>query len=301
MRVKHVEAYGDSLLVVQQVSKVCQCLNGSLNAYLDKCLDIISCMDEFVIYHVPREENPKANAQAQQASGYDVQKRNFQERKLMFDKTEGYVLEDPVQTPPHAGPTGYPGLTTPSGRSGGNPTSAAVSSKVVEDEVGDWRMPLVKYLQDPKSMSERKVRRWALKFILDGNKLYHPTTDDLLLKCLGPDQARLAMAEVHEGICGTHQSAPKMKWLLRRACFYWPTMIADCFRYYKGCEECQRHGDVQLVPAVLLHPIIKPWPFRGWGLDFIGKIHPPSVKGHCFVIVVTDYFTKWTEAIPLKI
>jgi hypothetical protein len=84
----------------------------------------------------------------------------------------------------------------------------------------------------------------------------------LLLKCLGPDQARLAMAEVHEGICDTHQSAPKMKCLLRRACFYWPTMIADCFRYYKGCEECQKHGDVQLVPAALMHPIIKPWPFR---------------------------------------
>jgi hypothetical protein len=37
-----------------------------------------------------------------------------------------------------------------------------------------------------------------------------------------------------------------------------------------------------------------------WGLDFIGKIHPPSTKGHCFVIVATDYFTKWTEVIPLK-
>ena len=31
MGVKHVEAFGDSLLVVQQVSKVCQCYNGSLN------------------------------------------------------------------------------------------------------------------------------------------------------------------------------------------------------------------------------------------------------------------------------
>jgi ribonuclease HI len=109
MRVKHVEAYGDSLLVVQQVSKVCQCLNGSLNAYLDKCLYIICCMDEFVIYHVPREENPKANALAQQASGYNVQKRNFQERKPMFDEAEGYILEDPVQPPPQVGQTGYPG------------------------------------------------------------------------------------------------------------------------------------------------------------------------------------------------
>jgi hypothetical protein len=35
-------------------------------------------------------------------------------------------------------------------------------------------------------------------------------------------------------------------------------------------------------------------------LDFIGNIHPPSSKGHCFVIAGTDYFTKWTEAIPLK-
>jgi hypothetical protein len=177
---------------------------------------------------------------------------------------------------------------------------ATVSSEIVEDEVGDWRAPLIKYLQDPKSISDRKFRRWALKFILDNDELYRRTANDLLLKCLGPDQVRLAMAEVHEGICGTHQSTPKMKWLLRRTCFYWPTMIADCIRYNKGCGECQKHGDVQLVPAAFLHPIMKPWPFRGWGSDFIGKIHPLSTKGHCFVIVATDYFTKWTEAIPLK-
>jgi hypothetical protein len=77
-------------------------------------------------------------------------------------------------------------------------------------------------------------------------------------------------------------------------------MIVDRFRYYKGCEDCQKHEDDQLVPATLMHPIIKPWPFRGWGLDFIGKIHPSSSKGHCFVIVATDYFTKCTGAIPLK-
>ena len=57
MGVKHVEVFGDSLLFVQQVSKVWQCYNGSLNAYLDKCLDIISSFDEFVIRHLPREEN----------------------------------------------------------------------------------------------------------------------------------------------------------------------------------------------------------------------------------------------------
>jgi hypothetical protein len=77
-------------------------------------------------------------------------------------------------------------------------------------------------------------------------------------------------------------------------------MIADCFKYYKGCQVCQKFGDLQLVPIAELHPIIKPWPFRGWGLDFIGEIHPSSSKGHQFVLVATDYFNKWTEVIALK-
>jgi hypothetical protein len=43
----------------------------------------------------------------------------------------------------------------------------------------------------------------------------------------GLDQSRIAMGEVHEGICGTHQSTHKMKWLLHRAGFYWLTMLND--------------------------------------------------------------------------
>jgi hypothetical protein len=87
--------------------------------------------------------------------------------------------------------------------------------------------------------------------MLHNDELYQRTAKDLPLKCLETDQTRIAMGEVHEGICGTHQSALKMKWLLRRAGFYWPTMMTDCFRYYKGCEECQRFGNIQLVPAAM--------------------------------------------------
>jgi hypothetical protein len=55
---------------------------------------------------------------------------------------------------------------------------------------------------------------------------------------------------------------------------------------------CQRFGDLQLVPTAELHPIIKPWAFRGCGLDLIGEIHPSLSKGHWFVLVAIDYFTK---------
>jgi hypothetical protein len=124
--------------------------------------------------------------------------------------------------------------------------------------------------------------------------------DDLLLKCLDSDQAKVAMGEVHEGIYDTHQSAPKMKWLLQRGGFYWPTIIADCFRYYKGCKECQKFGNIQLVPAAMMHHIIKSWSFRGWGLDFIGQIHPSPSNGHRFMLVAMDYFTNWIEVVLLK-
>jgi ribonuclease HI len=70
MGAKHVEAFGDSLLVVQQVVGVYQCFDGSLNAYLDKCLEIIALFDDFIVHHVFRDENTLANNLAQQASGF---------------------------------------------------------------------------------------------------------------------------------------------------------------------------------------------------------------------------------------
>src|SRR3954466_14291146 len=32
----------------------------------------------------------------------------------------------------------------------------------------------------------------------------------------------------------------------------------------------------------------------------MGPIHPPSSRGHRFILAITDYFTKWVEAIPLR-
>ncbi|CAL8087279.1 unnamed protein product [Prunus armeniaca] len=77
-------------------------------------------------------------------------------------------------------------------------------------------------------------------------------------------------------------------------------MMKDCIDYSKGCEACQRHGPIQQALSVSMNPVVKPWPFRGWAMDLIGKIYPASSKQHCFIIVATDYFTKWVEAKPVK-
>ena len=189
-------------------------------------------------------------------------KKYFNIRKPMQIKAESLVLDEPVRPVAETGLTAPIGLTGPetglTTESGISCSSAKNSIQMVGVEVQDWRMPIIAYLKDPGRGTERNIRHLTFKYILVDDEFYRQTADDVLLKCLDSDQARVAIGEVHEGICGTYQSAPKMKWLLRRAGFYWPTMMVVCFRYYKGCEECQRFGNVQLVPAVLLRPIIKP-------------------------------------------
>jgi hypothetical protein len=97
---------------------------------------------------------------------------------------------------------------------------------------------LIRYLENPGYIDDRKVQWQALKYVMLDNTLYHRTIDDLLLKCSSSDQSKITMGEVYEGTCGTHQSAHKIKWLLHRAGFSWPTIINDCFKYYKGYESC---------------------------------------------------------------
>jgi hypothetical protein len=48
----------------------------SLNAYFDKCLEIIATFYDFTIQHVSRNENTVVNDLAQQASGFRSNREN---------------------------------------------------------------------------------------------------------------------------------------------------------------------------------------------------------------------------------
>jgi ribonuclease HI len=77
MGVKHVKAFGDSHLVVQQVLEEYQCFDGTLNSYLEKCWGIIHSFNWFSIRHISRVENHRDNNLAQDASGYRIKRGRF--------------------------------------------------------------------------------------------------------------------------------------------------------------------------------------------------------------------------------
>ena len=101
----------------------------------------------------------------------------------------------------------------------------------------------------------RKLSYKSAKYVLLDDQLYYKIVDGVLLKCLNQEEAKVLMGEVHEGICGAHQSAYKMKWIIRRTGYFWPTILEDCFEYYKGCQDCQRFGNIQKSPASAMNPI----------------------------------------------
>ncbi|KAM2239370.1 hypothetical protein ACFXTI_008928 [Malus domestica] len=99
----------------------------------------------------------------------------------------------------------------------------------------DWRMPIMRYLDNPNGKHDRKTRVHATNYVVYQNELYRKGEDGLLLLCLGPQEVAQAITEVHEGICRAYQSGRKMRWLLRRHGYFWPSILKDCIEFARGC------------------------------------------------------------------
>ena len=48
-----------------------------------------------------------------------------------------------------------------------------------------------------------------------------------------------------------------------------------------------------------LHPIAVHSPWFHVGIDFVGPISPSSESGNRYILTLSDYFSKWVEAVAL--
>ena len=115
-------------------------------------------------------------------------------------------------------------------------------------------------LPDEKDAA-RKLKVQASQFVLIKDVLYKRDFSHPYLRCLGLEEAKYVMREVHEGICGNHLGARSLVHKLIRAGYYWPTMQKDAQAYVKACDKCQRFSNTIRQPSKELTPMTAPWPF----------------------------------------
>ncbi|WZZ78064.1 hypothetical protein YC2023_098636 [Brassica napus] len=167
-----------------------------------------------------------------------------------------------------------------------------------QTEAADWRTEFINYLVDRKLPPEKWIARRlktrsAHNVGVDG-ELHRWTATKVLLKCINGEKIHLVMAETHEGAAGNHSGGRALALKVKSLGFYWPTVNADCEAYAQRCDQCQRHASRIHSPTELLGTMTAPYPFMRWGMDIIGPM--PSSRQKRFVLVLTDYFTKWIEA-----
>ncbi|GKV39439.1 hypothetical protein SLEP1_g47204 [Rubroshorea leprosula] len=134
-------------------------------------------------------------------------------------------------------------------------TDFAVECQLLSTDpsTSSWTTPLTNYLQSgelPEDMSAAKViKHRATHFTLINNQLYKRAASMPLLRCLTPYEAKYAVREVHEGVCGTHIGGKTLAQKLLRHGYYWPTMVEDAQDYVKKCPTCQFNADDIHMPV----------------------------------------------------
>ena len=78
--------------------------------------------------------------------------------------------------------------------------------------------------------------------------------------------------------------------------FYWPGMFMDVQRYLKFCPECGLNAQKRSKAPIMQH-IEANAPGETVVMDLL---HYPKAKGHKYVLVVVDAFSRWAEVAALK-
>ncbi|CAM4802461.1 unnamed protein product [Rotaria magnacalcarata] len=142
-------------------------------------------------------------------------------------------------------------------------------------------------------------------FILEDSKLYkvisYQNNSKRIIKALYLPSSMInsLLKACHDDpLTGAHFSTDRMYYKIRSH-FWWPRMKIDIQCYVKSCSLCTQFNIDRAKRYGHLHSIPPPeGPFALVGIDFCGPL-PRTPRENQYVLVITDYFTRYITAIAL--
>jgi ribonuclease HI len=244
--VRHLDARGDSQLVIDQVMKNSHCYDRKMEAYCDEVRRLEDKFYGLELNHVARRFNETADELAKIASGRtlvlpDVFSRDIHQPSVKTDDTP----EIPSAKP-----------EVPSAAEGEDLRIEGERDGVIP--VPNWQTPYLEYLlrgELPLDKAEaRRLARHPRLFVLlgDEKELYHRSPSGILQRCISITQGQELLQEIHSGACGQHASPRALMGNAFRQGFYWPTAVADATRIVCSCRGCQFYAKQTRLPAQAL-------------------------------------------------
>jgi ribonuclease HI len=233
--VRHLDARGDSQLVIDQVMKNSHCRDPKMEAYCDEVRRLEDKFYGLELNYIARRYNETADELAKIASGRttvppDVFSRDLHQPSVKTNDTPE-PKEASVQPEAPSAPEGE-------------------ALRVEEERIGvapnrNWQTPYLQYLHRGELPLDRaKARRlaWRAKsFVLlgDEKELYHRSPSSILHRCISIAEGQELLQEIHSGACGHHAAPRALVGNAFRQSFYWPTAVADATRIVRTCQGCQ--------------------------------------------------------------
>jgi len=138
------------------------------------------------------------------------------------------------------------------------------------------------------------IRRKSRYFIIINDQLYkkNKNNSNRPIKVVKENEVEDVLHHTHSDPLAGHFSLDETYRRIKIR-YYWPQMYADARKYVQTCDECQRRGKNKRNEP--LHPIKVGQPFDRLGMDIVGPL-PKTIRGNMYIVVATEYLTKWPEA-----
>ncbi|GKV32500.1 hypothetical protein SLEP1_g41100 [Rubroshorea leprosula] len=174
LKVKVIQVYSDSQLVVNQINPICEVVDPVMMKYAPLVADLKCKFQKFCLSKIPRTENEQADSLSKFASDSSLSSRS------VFVE----VLDEPSFM---------------------KPRMMEIST---DPDTPSWTDSIISFLQDgilPEDKKEAmRLRKKASRYTLVEGVLYKRSFSLPLLRCLNPYEAEYALREVHEGIYGRY-------------------------------------------------------------------------------------------------